>query len=100
MKTLQHSHQKHAQQIIIKLMKREHTMTTTNNALTSLDVPLTKGIVKLTGKDGNAFLVLGLVNRAILESDKPELADEFFIEAVAGDYEHLLQTCIHYVTVE
>ena len=81
-------------------MKREHTMTTTNSNTTSAPAPLTNGIVQLTGKDGNAFLILGLVKRAILASDKPELAEEFIHEAVAGDYDHLLLTCIRYVTVE
>lgn len=93
-------HQKYAQQFNIKRMKREHTMTTINSDTTSTDAPITNAVVQLTGKDGNAFLILGLVKRAILASDKPELADEFIHEAVAGDYDHLLQTCIRYVTVE
>ncbi|GLT22950.1 hypothetical protein GCM10007933_24110 [Zoogloea oryzae] len=62
--------------------------------------PLTNAIVELSSKDGNAFLILGLVRRAILQSDKPELAVNFIEEATAHDYDHLLMTCAKYVTIE
>lgn len=62
--------------------------------------PYTDAVVELTGKNGNAFLILGLVRRGILRSNHPELADEFMQEATSGDYDHLLQTCLRYVTVE
>ena len=62
--------------------------------------PLTNAVVKLTDHDGNAFLILGRVRRAIIFSDHPELADQFFIDATSGDYDHLLATCLRYVTVE
>jgi len=61
--------------------------------------PLTNAVVVLTGTDSNAFAILGRVQRAILESDHPELEDQFFEEATAGDYDHLLQTCLRYVDV-
>ena len=62
--------------------------------------PLTNAIVELSSKDGNAFLILGLVRRAILQSDKSELAAQFIEEATAHDYDHLLMTCAKYVTIE
>ena len=62
--------------------------------------PLTNAVVELSCKDGNAFLILGLVRRAILQSDKPELAAQFLEEATAHDYDHLLMTCAKYVTIE
>jgi hypothetical protein len=62
-------------------------------------VPLTDAVVKLTGQDGNAFNLLGLVRKAILQSNQPELADAFMREATSGDYDHLLQTCMRYVEV-
>lgn len=62
--------------------------------------PLTNAIVELSQKDGNAFLILGVVRRAILQSDKPELATHFIEEATAHDYDHLLMTCAKYVTIE
>ena len=63
-------------------------------------VPLTDAVVELSGRDGNAFLILGLVRRAILQSDKPELSAQFIEEATAHDYDHLLMTCAKYVTIE
>ena len=71
-------------------------MTTTHNDST----PLTDAVVKLVGEDGNAFDILGRVRREILKSNHPELVDPFFNEATAGDYDHLLATCLRYVTVE
>lgn len=62
--------------------------------------PLTDAAVRLIGEDGNAFAILGRVRRAILRSNHPELADDFVQEATAGDYDHLLATCLRYVTVE
>jgi hypothetical protein len=68
---------------------------TANNA-----IPLTDAVVQLTGSNGNAYAVLGMVRRAILNSNHPELVDQFFEEATEGDYEHLLTTCCRYVMVE
>jgi hypothetical protein len=62
-------------------------------------VPLTDAVVKLTGQDGNAFNLLGLVRKAILTSNQPDLVDAFMSEATSGDYHHLLQTCMRYVEV-
>lgn len=62
--------------------------------------PFTDAVVQLTGEDGNAFSILGRVRRAITKSDHPELAEAFMQEAMAGDYDHLLQTCLRYVTVD
>ncbi len=61
--------------------------------------PLTNAMVVLTGTDSNAFAILGRVQRAILESNHPELADQFFEEATAGDYDNVLRTCMRYVDV-
>jgi hypothetical protein len=71
-------------------------MNTTNECFT----PLTDAVVQLVGEDGNAFAILGRVRRAILKSNRPELAEAFMQEAMAGDYDHLLATCMRYVTVE
>ena len=70
---------------------------TTNNECA---LPLTDAVVHLTNADGNAFAILGHVRRAILNSNHPELADPFIVEATAGEYDHLLATCLRYVTVE
>lgn len=71
-------------------------MTTQNES----KLPLTDATVILAGTDSNAFAILGRVRRAILESNHPELAEAFFQEATAGDYDHLQATCFTYVTVE
>lgn len=60
----------------------------------------TNAKVKLIGEDGNAFIILGKVKKAILKSDHPELADEFVKEAMSGDYDHLLVTAMQYVNIE
>lgn len=75
-------------------------MNTTNSNQTNVQSTLTNAVVQLSGQDGNAFLILGRVKRAIIKSNHPELAQAFMDEAMAGDYDHLLQTCMRYVTVE
>jgi hypothetical protein len=57
-------------------------------------------VVALVGTDGNAFAVLGAVNRALRRAgvDKAE-QDEFMAEATAGDYDHLLITVMRWVDV-
>ena len=56
--------------------------------------------VELVGTDGNAFALIGKVQKALKEAEvsKEEL-DEFFNEATSGDYNHLLQTCMAWVNV-
>jgi len=56
--------------------------------------------VKLVGEDGNAFMILGLVSKALKRGGHPELAKEFMAEATKGDYSHLLATAMDYVEVE
>jgi len=57
--------------------------------------------VQLTGNDGNAFAILGncqkAARRAGLTKDQ---IDEFVNEAMTGDYDHLLQTCMKYFEVD
>ena len=62
--------------------------------------PLTNAVANLSSGDGNAFGILGRVRRAILTSNRPDLADEFIREATSQSYDHLLATCSRYVTVE
>jgi len=55
---------------------------------------------QLTGEDGNAFNILGIVAAALRASGigSAEIA-EFNAEATAGDYDHLIQTCMSWVEV-
>jgi len=63
-------------------------------------MPKTNITVQLTGKDGNAFAIIGAVSQALKRSGNSELAKEFQKEAMSGDYDHLLQTAMEYVEVE
>jgi len=56
--------------------------------------------VSLVGEDGNAFAILGKVQLEMRRRgvDRKEVK-EFFDEATSGDYDHLLQTAMNWVTV-
>lgn len=56
--------------------------------------------VKLIGRDGNAFFIIGTVKKALLDAGMEHEADEFMRKATAGDYNHLLQVVMEYVDVE
>lgn len=57
-------------------------------------------VVQLTGKDGNAFFILGTVRKALESAKVPrEEIDAWFAESTSGDYDHLLQTQMAWVTV-
>jgi hypothetical protein len=54
--------------------------------------------VQLSGKDGNAFAILGRTTAALRAAGVPqEEIDNFFAEATSGDYDHLLQTTMAWV---
>lgn len=63
-------------------------------------IPYTDAVVELSGMDGNAFSIIGRVRLGIRSSNHPELEKAFMHEATAGDYDHLLQACMRYVSVE
>ena len=57
--------------------------------------------VKLIGEDGNAFYILGKVQRALREArQSKEFIDAVIKEATSGDYSHLLATIATVVEVE
>ena len=63
-------------------------------------MPLTDIIVKLSEQDGNAFIIIGVVNRALKRGGRNDLVEAFTDEAMSGDYDNLLQTAMKYVEVE
>jgi hypothetical protein len=65
-----------------------------------MEMPKTNVKVKLIGTDGNAFALMGRVSRALRESGNGDLVKPFMDDAMSGDYDHLLQTCMEYVEVE
>ena len=56
--------------------------------------------VQLTGQDGNAFMILGLVSKALRRAGvSDEERKAFVTDATSGDYNHLLATAMEWVTV-
>jgi len=57
--------------------------------------------VQLSGEDGNAFFIISRVMRALRRAKVADVqTEEFRKEAMAGDYDHVLQTCMRWVVVE
>ncbi len=57
--------------------------------------------VQLSGTDGNAFSVIGKVQKAIRSAEGVDAARRFSEEAMqAGSYDELLQFCMSTVNVE
>ena len=55
--------------------------------------------VQLTGNDGNAFAVMGAVQRALKRAKvSKEEIDEYMRESMSGDYDNLLATAMRWVT--
>jgi hypothetical protein len=56
--------------------------------------------VELVGHDGNAFAIMGRVQRALKDAgaSKEEL-DQYLNESMSGDYDHLLRTAMKWVIV-
>ncbi len=55
----------------------------------------------LSGEDGNAFGIIWRVRQAMKDARVRRIEiDEFVSEAMDGDYDHLLQTCMKWVNVE
>ena len=55
--------------------------------------------VQLTGNDGNAYAVLAAVRAALRSAGHTDEVAMFLAEATSGDYQHLLATCMRWVTV-
>lgn len=53
--------------------------------------------LRLLGKDGNAFAILGAARRVALANDMDWLSIQR--EAQSGDYDHLLRTMMKYFEV-
>jgi hypothetical protein len=51
-----------------------------------------KPLIDLSGPQGNAFYLIGVVNKTFRRSGAPELGDAIVKEMTNGDYEHLVKT--------
>lgn len=64
------------------------------------DVKFPRVKVKLSGKDGNVFSIIGRMSGALKKAGHKEAADEFCNKAIsAGSYDEVLQMCMGYVDV-
>ena len=64
-----------------------------------MDVKYPKIYVDLTTIDGNAFMIIGVVCKALRRGDvSVDEINSFTEEAMSGDYDHLLQTVMRTVT--
>jgi hypothetical protein len=58
-------------------------------------------VVELVGRDGNAFAILSATLKAMKENGVSVEERKLFIEETkSGDYDHLLQTVMKWVTAE
>ena len=56
--------------------------------------------VKLTGRDGNAFAIMGAVRTALRKNGvSNEEIEQYITESMSGDYDNLLGTACRWVTV-
>ena len=56
--------------------------------------------VELVGSDGNAFAIMGKVQKALRQHGVPkEEINEYLTESQSGDYDNLLATATRWVTV-
>lgn len=57
--------------------------------------------VELIGQNGNAFMIIGLVDKALRRAGvSKEERDAFSEEAMSGDYNNVLMTAMKWVNVE
>lgn len=57
--------------------------------------------VTLVGEDGNAFNVIGKVANALRSAGVPKAeVNAFQKEAMSGDYDNVIQTCMKWVEID
>ncbi len=62
--------------------------------------PIVKPVVKLVGNDGNAYAIMGQVQRALIDIGQYDQVVRYMAEVTDRDYHHLLATTLDYVEVE
>lgn len=55
--------------------------------------------VQLTGLDGNAMVIMAAVTRGLRRAGHGSQVCDFMDEAMAGDYDNVLQTAMRWVEV-
>jgi hypothetical protein len=57
--------------------------------------------VQLTGKDGNAYSIMGAVSKALKRAKVDQLEiDQYINRSTSGDYDNLLRVAASFVTVK
>lgn len=57
--------------------------------------------VELVGHDGNAYAIMGAVQKALKKAGATqEELSQYFAESTAGDYDNLLRVAMEWVNVE
>jgi hypothetical protein len=64
------------------------------------DVKLPDVTARLSGVDGNAWVIMSVVANAMREAGYGSQVPAFREEATSGDYDNLLRTCMRWVNVE
>jgi hypothetical protein len=69
-----------------------------------MDITVPEGLIRpevqLVGEDGNAFMIIGRVTKALRKAGNPkEVIDSFTSQATAGDYTHLLAVAMEFADV-
>lgn len=70
-----------------------------SNLLKGKVMAKTNVTVNLVGQDGNAFVIMGLVIKALKQAGHADLVKQYQDEAMSGDYDHLIQVTMDYVEV-
>jgi hypothetical protein len=78
--------------------RKENAMSTSANPKPEIRHP--EITVQLTGNDGNAYAILGAIQKALRKAGHGDEVAAFLAEATSGDYAHLLATCMRWVTVQ
>jgi hypothetical protein len=56
--------------------------------------------VELSGQDGNAYAIMGSISKAMRRARVSQAEiDKYLEESTSGDYDHLLQTAMRWVSV-
>jgi hypothetical protein len=65
-----------------------------------MDVKYPEIEVQLSGTDGNAMMIIGNVRHSLRRGGVSSTEiEEFSNEAMSGDYDNVLQTCMRWVSV-
>jgi hypothetical protein len=90
----------------LKVLAAKWLKTGTNPIATVMPAPpvatpALRPRVKLVGRDGNAFTIMGVVSAALRKAGAPEKAiRQYRQESMSGDYHHLLATAMKYCEVD